>query len=94
MTEAARPWLSDAELAELCQPLEQPAAQIRWLRRRGYHVERRPNGRPLLMRSELERVSGAGRLGAVPQNGGAQPDRAALLKVIRGGKRGPKAQGQ
>lgn len=91
-TEALRPWLSDAELAELCEPLEQAAAQIRWLRRQGYHVERRPNGRPLLMRSELERVAGAGRIGAA-QNATSQPNRAALLELI-GGKRGQKAQGR
>jgi hypothetical protein len=89
------PWLSDAELAEMCAPLQQPAAQIRWLKRAGYHVERRPNGKPLLMRSELERVAGAARFGAPAQNApGGQPDRAALLQVIAGGKRGPKAQGR
>lgn len=87
------PWLSDAELAELCAPLEQPAAQVRWLKSEGYHVTRRPNGRPLLMRSELERVAGAARLQA--QNAGArQPDRGALMQVLRGGKRGTQAQGR
>jgi hypothetical protein len=90
-----KPWLSDEELGELCQPLEQAAAQIRYLRDTLHlHVERKPNGRPLLMRSELERVAGAGRVGAPAQNGGERPDRAALLRVITGGKRGTQAQGR
>lgn len=59
---AALPFLSDAELAALCDGLEQPAAQLRYLKRLGLHVERKPSGRPLLMRSELERVLGAGRM--------------------------------
>ena len=88
------PWLSDAEIAELCEPLEQAAAQIRHLKRAGYHVTKKPNGRPLLMRTELERVAGAGRLSLAAQNGGGQPDRQALLQLIEGGKRGPKAQRQ
>ncbi len=88
------PWLSDDELAALCEPLEQPAAQIRYLKRSGYHVTAKPNGRPLLMRSELERVAGAGRLGLVSQNGAGQPDRAALMKLIEGGRHGAKAQGR
>jgi len=40
----------------MCKPLEQPAAQLRFLKREGYVVSRRPNGRPFLMRAEVERV--------------------------------------
>ena len=50
------PWLSDEEIADMCRPLEQPAAQLRFLKREGYVVSRRPNGRPFLMRAEVERV--------------------------------------
>ena len=50
------PWLSDEEIADMCRPLEQPAAQSRFLKREGYVVSRRPNGRPFLMRAEVERV--------------------------------------
>lgn len=90
-----RPWLEDDEIAELCRPLEQSAAQIRYLKRLGLHVERKPNGTPLLMRSELERVQGAGRVDGNVQNApGRQPDRAALLEVITGGRRGPQTQGR
>lgn len=96
---APLPFLSDHELQALCEGLEQPAAQLRYLRRLGLHVERKPNGRPLLMRSELERVLGAGRM--IPANdasqrtGGASgPDMGALLQVIQGGRRGKTTQGR
>jgi len=83
MTGPTFPWLSDDEVAELCKPLEQPAAQLRYLKRLGLHVERKPNGRPLLMRSELERVLGGGRLlpanGPQPTRRNTEPDRDALL---------------
>lgn len=96
---AALPFLSDAELQDLCAGLEQPAAQVRYLKGLGLHVERKPNGRPLLMRSELERVLGAGRM--MPANDasqasrpGREPDKGALLQVIQGGRRGKTTQGR
>ena len=91
------PWLSDVEIAALCEPLEQAAAQIRWLTREGYHVSKKPNGKPLLMRTELERVSGAARMTAATgtaHNASRQPDAAALLHIIKGDKRGAQSQGQ
>ncbi|MDT7836625.1 hypothetical protein [Aquabacterium sp. OR-4] len=83
-TAVALPWLTDDELNELCAPLVAPAARIRYLKRLGLHVERKPNGRPLLMRSELERVLGAGRMQPTPQPAApaAEPDMAALLQVL------------
>lgn len=94
---AALPFLADAEVAALCDGLERPAAQLRYLRGLGLHVERKPNGRPLLMRSELERVLGAGRM--MPANdskqpAGREPDMGALLKVIHGGRNGKTTQGR
>jgi hypothetical protein len=95
---APLPFLSDAELAALCDGLEQPAAQLRYLKRLGLHVERKPSGRPLLMRSELERVLGAGRMMPAndqpPQRAGREPDMGALLHVIRGGRHGKTTQGR
>jgi len=96
---AALPFLADDEVAALCEGLEQPAAQLRYLRGLGLHVERKPNGRPLLMRSELERVLGAGRMMPAndpqpPQRAGREPDMGALLQVIQGGRRGTKTQGR
>lgn len=95
---AALPFFSDDELQELCDGLQQPAAQLRYLRGLGLRVERKPNGRPLLMRSELERVLGAGRM--MPANdqqaprAGREPDMGALLQVIQGGRRGKTTQGR
>lgn len=68
---ARSPFLSDAEILELCAPLVQPSAQVRYLKGLGLFVKRRPDGRPLLAVSEFERVLGAGRLGctAAPNNG-------------------------
>lgn len=90
------PWLSDAEIAELCEPLEQPAAQIRYLRKvLELHVERRPNGKPLVMRSELERVVGAGRLGAAAQNAPTGPNVVGLQAWAKGRRgHGAKTQGR
>lgn len=96
---APLPFLTDAELAALCEGLEQPAAQMRYLKRLGLHVERKPSGRPLLMRSELERVLGAGRMmpandAQQPKRAGREPDMGALLQVIQGGRRGTTTQGR
>lgn len=92
------PFLADDEVAALCEGLEQPAAQVKYLRGLGLRVERKPNGRPLLMRSELERVLGASRMHPANDAGGkpapGQPDLGALLRVIEGGRRGKKAQGR
>lgn len=92
------PFLADDEVAALCEGLEQPAAQVKYLRGLGLRVERKPNGRPLLMRSELERVLGASRMQPANDAGGKLPpavfDLSAMRRVNEGGKRGPKAQGR
>lgn len=49
------PWLSDAEVRDLCEPLTQAAAQIRYMRDSlGLVVKTKPNGRPLVLRAEVE----------------------------------------
>ena len=53
--------LSDAEIADLCAPLSQPAAQVRYLRTLGLTVSLKPNGRPVVIRGQAEAVL-AGRL--------------------------------
>jgi hypothetical protein len=50
------PYLSDAELLEICKPLTQPAAMIRRLAGMGFHVKRRPNGWPLVSRANFDAV--------------------------------------
>lgn len=89
----AVPFLTEPELAEICAPLTNGAAMVRYLERLGLKVARKPNGRPLVARGEFERVL-IGRQPEVPHNAPAQPNRAALMKIIQGGKRGAQTQGR
>ena len=50
------PWLSDAEIDDMCEGLATNAARVRYLRRQGLTVTTKPNGRPLVMRAHAERV--------------------------------------
>ena len=54
--------LTHEEIADMCAGLQSKAAQCRFLSSLGLHVERKPNGEPLVARSEFERVLGAARL--------------------------------
>lgn len=45
-------YLTDAEVDDICAGLKQNAAKVRFLQRLGYHVERKPNGRPLVRRPQ------------------------------------------
>lgn len=92
-TPSLPPYLTDEEIAGICDPLVMPAAQRRYLARLGLLVQAKPNGRPLVARSEFERVLGAGRFGQQAQNVAPQPDWKTLRLVTGGGKRGRKAQG-
>jgi len=49
------PDLTDAEIDQLCAGLVQNAAKVRYLQSLGLRVDRRPNGRPLVSRSEWDR---------------------------------------
>ncbi|MBO9685655.1 MAG: DUF4224 domain-containing protein [Mitsuaria chitosanitabida] len=69
-------FLTDAEIAELCAPLQQPAAQIRFLRASGLTVTVKPNGRPAVVRSHAELVL-SGAAPAAPQNPVAKPETTA-----------------
>ncbi len=55
-------YLSDEEIADLCAPLVQPAAQVRYLQRMGLTVAKKPNGRPVVVRSHAEAVLSGNRL--------------------------------
>lgn len=48
------PWLSPSEIDDLCEPLTQHAAQIRFIRQLGITVREKPNGAPLVMRNHFE----------------------------------------
>ena len=54
--ETTSPDLSDDEIARICDPLTQPAAQIRYLRKLGLLVNKKPSGRPLVARAEYLRA--------------------------------------
>ena len=54
--------LTDAELDDICRPLTQHAARVRYLRDvLKLPVARRPDGSPLVKRSDWERQALAGR---------------------------------
>lgn len=46
--------LTDAEIEDICRPLVQHAAQVRYLRSLGLRVDRRPDGSPLVRRSDWD----------------------------------------
>jgi hypothetical protein len=85
-------WLSDEEVDQLCYPLTQPAAQVRFLRTHlKLTVTTKPNKRAVVVRSHAERVlSGnpaattAGELSTPAP--AQQPNRQALL--LRFAKKG------
>ena len=88
------PFLTQAEIDQICEPLRVPGYQVKYLTKLGLVVHRKPNGRPLVARGEFERVL-VGRQDPSAQNAATgQPDRAALPQVIQGDRRGAKAQGQ
>lgn len=73
------PFLSDEELLKVCEPIKQPAAMIRHLKRQGFHVKRRPNGWPLVSRSNFEAVMMGSAQTASTGNVGQEPNVQALL---------------
>ena len=73
---STRPDLADEEVDALCSGLRQNAAKARYLVQLGLHVERRPNGRPLVMRAHAEQVL-AGRTPAAANDAPATQQPAA-----------------
>lgn len=89
------PFLSDDEIAGICDGVSLPGAQCRHLKRMGLLVSTKPNGRPLVARSEFERVLGAGRY-AVTHNGpSSSPNVVGLMEHLAKRKpHGKTAQGR
>ena len=89
------PWLTDTEIAAICEPLVQPAAQAKALRLMGFTVKLKPNGHPLVSRTNFEAVMG-GRAAAVDAIAvhAEVPNESALVLMFgrKGEKNGPKAQ--
>lgn len=84
-------YLTDAEIADLCTPLTQAAAQVRHLRTLGLTVTTKPNGRPVVIRSHAATVlSGLPASGASPEGKKAeatpaqQPNKQALILRFQG----------
>jgi len=77
------PFLTDAELRRIAEPLRQPAAIMRWFKRAGFEVKQKPNGMPLVSRVHFEQVM-RGRQPASSDIGGNiddfSPNAAALLQ--------------
>lgn len=83
-----RPDLTDEEIADITEPLTQGAARIKFFRRLGVKVAAKPNGQPLVWRSDFE----AARVAAPAANdahGKQTRDWASFDKKVRYG-RGPK----
>jgi hypothetical protein len=87
---SALPFLSDDEIASLCDGLQLAGAQCKYLARLGLLVNRKPNGRPLVARSEFERVLGAGRFGKAQNDASAGPNVVGLNSYLA--KRKPNGQ--
>lgn len=84
-------YLSDAEVADLCAPLIQPAAQVRYLRALGLTVTLKPNGRPVVIRCHAEAVLSGQRVASPsettdrPSGATQQPSRSSLITLLRRG---------
>ena len=73
------PWLSPQEIADLCAPLKMHAAQVAYLKRLGLTVAKKPNGAPLVMRSNMEMVLGSVSNLKQAKSSTREPDKQALI---------------
>jgi hypothetical protein len=90
MIMSLRPYLTDEEIVEICHPLLQPAAQVRYLRNHlGLVVKTKPNGRPLVSRAHFETaIANSSPSTAKPpaDQSLACPDADALVRLMKGKK--------
>jgi hypothetical protein len=74
------PYLTDAEIADICRPRKQGAAQLRYLRSLGIKAERRGDGTPLVWRRDVEQraepPAGSATVGASNEPNWKRPARA------------------
>ncbi|MCA8036769.1 DUF4224 domain-containing protein [Burkholderia arboris] len=73
------PFLTDAELRRIAEPLRQPAAIMRWFKRAGFEVKQKPNGMPLVSRVHFEQVMRGGQPTSSDIDD-CSPNAAALLR--------------
>jgi hypothetical protein len=92
---SALPYLTDDEIANICEPLKRPAAQCKYLADTlKLAVHRKPNGRPLIARSEFERVVGANRFAPSQNDPHTGPNVVGMLAHLENRKHGKKTQGR
>ena len=83
---SAPPFLTDDEISAITEPLSRPADQCRVLREMGFLVKQKPNGRPLVARSNFELVmSGQPTAPATTAAAGQRPDSSALVSLFKKG---------
>jgi hypothetical protein len=93
-------FLTQREIDEMCEPLTQPAAQVRFLRASGLTVTVKPNHRPAVLRSHASAVLSGQRAAPAPSTSEPpadepKPDMDAFMKTINGSKRhGPQKKVQ
>lgn len=75
------PWLTQSEIDDLCEPLKQHAAQIRFMSSLGLTVDTKPSGAPLVIRSHFEAVMNPA--GKAKPEGKREPNRQALVESFR-----------
>lgn len=75
--------LEDDEINDICDGLTQSAAMIAYLRRQGFEVRKKPNGRPLVSRANFEAVMRGQAVAATVLQ--PAPNSAAILQMF--GKR-------
>lgn len=93
---SAVPFLTDDEIAQICQPLTRPSAQRRYLTAvLKLQVHEKPNGKPLVARSEFERVIGADRIERVTSSPQNSPNIIGMMAHLESRKKnGTKTQGR
>lgn len=87
------PFLTDDEIAGICEPLKMPAAQRRYLERLGMIVKAKPNGRPLVARAEFERVM-VGAVSRTPSTAVSTQPNVAGLEAWAATRQLPKRRAQ
>lgn len=67
------PDLTDEEVDRICDGYVQNAARVRFLKRLGLHVQRKPNGRPLVNRKHYDAVTSGQAQAPGIKSSGRQP---------------------
>lgn len=86
------PYLTELEIREIAAPLRQPAAIVRWFKNSGFDVTIRPNGMPLVTRSNFDAVTGGIAAKVDKEPIGESPDVAGYLRSL--GKRSQQKSSQ